>query len=75
MDVGSGSRGSMPPWIFIRNADKVESGLTVLFFDLVFPLPPLEIFLPTPLFIYIFIISHGRGNRTLKNQNSMHYSL
>jgi len=31
-----GGRGPWPPWIFIHNANKVEGGLMVLFFGLVF---------------------------------------
>jgi len=48
--------GTAPHWIFINGTDKVEAGLMVLFFVLVFPitLTPLEIFLPTPL-IYSFL--------------------
>jgi len=33
MGVG---RGAVPPWIFIHNTDKVEGGLMVLFFGLIF---------------------------------------
>jgi len=32
--VGSGVRGSWPPWIFIHDTDKVEGGLMILFFGL-----------------------------------------
>jgi len=53
MGVGSGRQGdsvSLPPLIFILGTDKVEEGLTVLFFGLVFSVAPsLEIFLSTPL--------------------------
>jgi len=48
-----GGRGLWSPWIFIRGINKVEEGLMVLFFGLVFSvalLPPLKIFLPTPLY-------------------------
>jgi len=39
---GSGEGCAPPPWIFIHDTDKVEGGLMVLFFGLVFfrcPLP------------------------------------
>jgi len=41
---GGGAGGPCPPWIFIHGTDKVEEGFMVLFFGLVFPLPPLENF-------------------------------
>jgi len=49
--MGVGSKGGgMPPWIFIHGTDKVEGGLMVFFFGLVFfRCPLLEIFLPTLL--------------------------
>jgi len=41
MGVGREGQGSSAfPWIFIHDTDKVEGGLMVLFFDLVFLLPP-----------------------------------
>jgi len=56
MGVGSGGqRGVMAPWIFIHVTDKVEGGLMVLFFGLVFSVatPPFWKFsadaLDTPL--------------------------
>jgi len=58
MGVGIGEKqgGAVTPWIFIRSklTDKVEGGLMVLFFGLVFLIAPilLEIFLPTPL-VYV----------------------
>jgi len=45
-----GREGAPPhPWIFIDDTDKIEEGLLVLFFGLVFPVTPLslEIFLPS----------------------------
>jgi len=37
MSVGSrGQGGPWPPWIFIHGTDKVQEGLMVLFFGLVF---------------------------------------
>jgi len=40
------------PWIFIRGSDKVEGGLMVLLFGLVFFVAlSLEIFMPTPLIV------------------------
>jgi len=44
--------GPCPPWIFILDIDKIEGGLMVLLFSLVFFVapPPLKIFLLTPLF-------------------------
>jgi len=37
MSVGiGGARGSWPSWIFIHDTNKVEEGLIVLFFGLVF---------------------------------------
>jgi len=39
--------GGRPPWIFMYGTDKVQEGL--LFFGLIFPLPPKKFFLPTPL--------------------------
>jgi len=44
MGVGSGVKGLWPPWIFIHSTDKVERGLMVLFFGLVFPIGPPEKF-------------------------------
>jgi len=41
-----------PPRVFFHGTDKVEKGLTVLFFGLVFSVSPLENFLPTPLYEY-----------------------
>jgi len=44
---GCRQRGSVPPWIFIFGTDKVEGGLMVLFFGLVFSVdlsPPWKIF-------------------------------
>jgi len=35
----AGQAGGVPPWVFIHDTDKVERGLMVLFFCLVFPLP------------------------------------
>jgi len=51
MGVGSGRQGGRSPlWIFIHSTDKVEGGLIVLFFGLIFSVgPPLKNFLPTPL--------------------------
>jgi len=48
MGVGSwGQGGAVPPWIFIDDTEKVEEGIMVLFFGLVFlSASPLEIFLP-----------------------------
>jgi len=46
-------RGRAPPWIFIHDSDKVERGLKVLFLILFFPLPPPEMFLPTPVIVII----------------------
>jgi len=43
-------------WIFIHGADKVEGGLIVLIFGLVFPVDSLEIFLPTPLSLIFKIL-------------------
>jgi len=41
MGVGRGEQGGAPPsWIFIHDTDNVERGLMVLFFGLVFSLPP-----------------------------------
>jgi len=31
-----GRRGAVPPWIFIHDTDKVEGGLMVLLFGLIF---------------------------------------
>jgi len=55
--MGFGSRGPCPSWIFIRGTDKVEGGLMVLLFVLVFSIsPPLpEIFLLTPLALYVYL--------------------
>jgi len=47
MGVGRGQRAHAP-WAFIHDTDKVEGGLIELIFSLVFPLSPLEIFLPMP---------------------------
>jgi len=47
MGVGIGE--PRPPWIFMHDTDKVETGLMVLFFGLVFSVALLENFLPTPL--------------------------
>jgi len=57
MGVGSEARGGpWPPCIFIHGTDKVEGGLMVLFFGFVFSVGlPLEIFLPTPLVMMMFI--------------------
>jgi len=45
-----GGEGGVPPWIFLHNNDKVEGGLMLLFFGLVFSFGHLlKIFLPTPL--------------------------
>jgi len=33
MDVGSGNRGAVPPWIFIHGTDIEDRGLIVLFSD------------------------------------------
>jgi len=51
MGVGSGAwRGRGLPWIFMDATDKVEGGLMVLFFGLVFPVAPLpKFFLPKTL--------------------------
>jgi len=51
MGIGSGGQEGVSPWIFIHGTGKVEKDLMVLFFGLVFfrCLPPLEIFVPTPL--------------------------
>jgi len=52
MGVGSGVQGGRgSPWIFMHGTDKVEGGLFMLFFGLVFSVSPLplEMFLPTPL--------------------------
>jgi len=50
MGGGSGGQGgAVASWLFIDDTDKVEGGLMLLFFSLVFPLPSLEFFLPTPL--------------------------
>jgi len=52
--VGSGVReGPWPPWIYIDGTDKVERGLMVLFFGLVFTVGLPGNFLPTPS-IYSF---------------------
>jgi len=54
LDHGRRQRGAAarPPWIFKYDTNKVEVGLIVLFFGLVFSVgPPLEIFLPTPLYL------------------------
>jgi len=40
--IGVGRGGRAPPWIFIHDADKVEGGLTVLFFGLVLSVVPPE---------------------------------
>jgi len=41
MSVGSeGQGGAVPPWIFIDCTFKVEGGLMVLIFGLVFPVGP-----------------------------------
>jgi len=41
MGVGSGEQvGAVAPWIFIDSTDKVEGGLTVLFFGLSFTVGP-----------------------------------
>jgi len=40
MGVGREDRGPWPQWIFIQNTDKVEGGLMVLFFGLVFSVDP-----------------------------------
>jgi len=58
MGVGSEGKGrgawSLPPRIFIHVTDKVEGGLMMLFFGLVFfLLATLAIFLPTSLGIII----------------------
>jgi len=51
----TGSKGAVPPWIFIHGTDFVDRSLIVLFFrsfsyfSVFFPLPPLKIFLTTPL--------------------------
>jgi len=46
MGLGSGGqRGTVPPsWIFIHDTDKVEGGLTMLFFGLVSSVGPPESF-------------------------------
>jgi len=43
MDDGRGGQGAVPPWIFMNDTNKLEGGLMVLFFGLVFfrcPHPP-----------------------------------
>jgi len=43
MGIGRRGQGPWPPWIFIHDTDKVEAGIMMLFFGIVFPLPlPLE---------------------------------
>jgi len=60
MSVGSGGGGEgrkepRPPWIFIEGTDKLEGGLMVLFFGLIFTVgSPLKFFLPT-LLIHSFL--------------------
>jgi len=39
-NMGVGREGPWPPWIFIDCTDKVEGGLMVLFFGLVFTVKP-----------------------------------
>jgi len=46
---GAGGPWLPHPWIFMHDTDKVEGGLMMLFFGLVFLLAPQKIFLPTPL--------------------------
>jgi len=56
MGVGRGGQGGgRAPWIFILDIYKVEEGLMVLFFDLIFSVatPLLEIFLPMPLYTHL----------------------
>jgi len=51
MGVGSGVPRP-PPWIFRHDTDKVEGGLMVLYFGLIFSVAPLPLeifFLPTAL--------------------------
>jgi len=50
MGVGREGPCPSPPWIFIHDTDKVELGLMVLSFNLVFVPPPLKIFLPAPFY-------------------------
>jgi len=51
--TGDGQEGRGLTWILIYGTDKVEGGLMVLFFGLVFFRPPsLKNFLPTRLRIY-----------------------
>jgi len=49
--AAGGKEGPWPSWIFIDGTDKVEKGLMMIFFGLVFTVTvlPLEIFLPTPM--------------------------
>jgi len=59
--MGVGSGGMWHPWIFIRGTDKVEKGLMMLFFGLVFFrwLPPLpwKIFCRRPcLLLYSTVV-------------------
>jgi len=56
MGVGSGGQRAMAPWIFIHSTDKVEGGLMMLFFGLVFPIAPLKILLPTTLVVCFRIL-------------------
>jgi len=49
MGVEKGGRGAVAPWVFINDTDKVEGGLMVLLFGLVFPLaPPWKFFCRRP---------------------------
>jgi len=49
MGVDSGGQGAVTSWIFMHDTDKVEGGLMVLFFGLVFSVGlPLEIFRQSP---------------------------
>jgi len=53
---GRRQEGSCPPWIFMHDTDKVEGGLMVRFFGLVFSVgTPLEIFLSTSLVISVIL--------------------
>jgi len=57
---GKTLRQGVPSWIFIHDTDKVEGGLMVLIFGLVFSVgPPGNFFLPTPLNLIPVFSIHG----------------
>jgi len=69
--MGAGIGGQWHPYIFIRNTDKEEGALMVLFFGLVFFFGApslLKIFLPTPLLLSYSVLRKRGLNGNAKQK-------